>query len=45
MKYVINFDIPSNIKLYVHRAGRTARNENDGVVFTILNNNELSYFQ
>lgn len=42
MKYVINFDIPSNIKLYIHRAGRTARNENDGIVFTLFTYNELS---
>jgi len=36
MKNVINFDMPTTPKLYVHRAGRTARQEKEGTCFSIF---------
>jgi ATP-dependent RNA helicase DDX54/DBP10 len=36
LENVINFDIPTIGKLYIHRAGRTARAGNSGSCWTIL---------
>ena len=36
LEAVTNFDIPPTVKLYLHRAGRTARAGRAGSVFTIL---------
>ena len=33
--HVINFDIPENVEDYIHRAGRTARVDREGIVSTI----------
>ena len=33
--HVINFDIPENVEDYIHRAGRTARHDREGIVSTI----------
>ena len=33
--HVINFDIPESVEDYIHRAGRTARVEEEGIVSTI----------
>ena len=33
--HVINFDIPENVEDYIHRAGRTARAQREGIVSTI----------
>jgi ATP-dependent RNA helicase RhlE len=33
--HVINFDIPESVEDYIHRAGRTARAEREGIVSTI----------
>ena len=33
--HVINFDIPENVEDYIHRAGRTARVDLEGIVSTI----------
>jgi ATP-dependent RNA helicase RhlE len=35
IEHVINFDIPENIEDYIHRAGRTARVDREGIVSTI----------
>eukprot|EP00658_Telonema_sp_P-2_P083998 TRINITY_DN9219_c0_g1_i2.p1 TRINITY_DN9219_c0_g1~~TRINITY_DN9219_c0_g1_i2.p1 ORF type:complete len:150 (-),score=14.49 TRINITY_DN9219_c0_g1_i2:412-861(-) len=35
VKNVLNYDAPKNVKTYVHRAGRTARAQHSGRVFTI----------
>ena len=35
IEHVINFDIPENVEDYIHRAGRTARVDREGIVSTI----------
>ncbi|CAK9187251.1 unnamed protein product, partial [Ilex paraguariensis] len=39
---VINFDFPLDVAAYVHRAGRTARGTNKGVVLSFVNLREQS---
>lgn len=34
--HVINYDIPNNYETYVHRIGRTGRNNKAGIAFTFL---------
>jgi ATP-dependent RNA helicase RhlE len=34
--HVINFDIPENVEDYIHRAGRTARVDREGIVSSIV---------
>ncbi|KNA07182.1 hypothetical protein SOVF_174220 isoform A [Spinacia oleracea] len=41
---VINYDIPSNSKDYIHRVGRTARAGRSGVAISLVNQYELEYF-
>ena len=36
IEHVINFDIPESVEDYVHRAGRTARVDREGIVSTIV---------
>jgi len=36
IEHVINFDIPENIEDYIHRAGRTARVDREGIVSSIV---------
>ena len=37
IKYVVNFDAPKNIEVYVHRIGRTGRaGDKTGVAITLL---------
>nr|DBA32152.1 TPA: hypothetical protein GDO54_007892 [Pyxicephalus adspersus] len=39
---VLNFDFPQSVDSYIHRAGRTARANNPGVVLTLVAHTELS---
>ena len=41
---VINFDVPNDHEDYIHRIGRTARAETDGVAITFVNEKEQSRF-
>jgi ATP-dependent RNA helicase DDX54/DBP10 len=41
---VINYDFPDTIKLFIHRVGRTARNNKEGRVISILSPNEVAFF-
>ncbi len=43
--HVYNFDIPANAAIYVHRAGRTARAGEKGVVTTLVMANEISFLE
>ncbi|PYQ54027.1 MAG: ATP-dependent helicase [Acidobacteria bacterium] len=36
IEHIINFDIPENVEDYIHRAGRTARVDREGIVSTIV---------
>ncbi|MCH84509.1 DEAD-box ATP-dependent RNA helicase 10-like, partial [Trifolium medium] len=40
---VINYDIPSNSKDYIHRVGRTARAGRSGVAISLVNQYELEW--
>ena len=39
IKFVINFDFPSNTEDYVHRIGRTARAKKTGTAYTFFTQN------
>jgi ATP-dependent RNA helicase RhlE len=41
---VINFDVPNDAEDYIHRIGRTARAETDGVAITFINEKEMRKF-
>ena len=42
---VINYDDPHDVEDYVHRIGRTARAERDGVAITLVANDEIWLFK
>ena len=42
---VFNYDIPQDDEYYVHRIGRTARANNDGVALTFISEKEQSNFK
>ena len=41
---VINFDVPRDAEDYVHRVGRTARAQTQGVAITLINDKEVMEF-
>ena len=45
IRSVINFDVPHDSEDYVHRIGRTARANNDGVAITFVCESEQSKFK
>ena len=45
IRLVINFDVPHDSEDYVHRIGRTARANHDGVAITFVNEKEQSCFK
>jgi len=42
---VINYDVPHDVEDYVHRIGRTARAERDGVAITFVSEDDITYFK
>ena len=44
IRLVINYDVPHDNEDYVHRIGRTARANNDGVALTFVNEQEQGKF-
>ena len=42
---VINYDVPHDVEDYVHRIGRTARAERDGVAITLVSDDETYLFK
>ena len=45
VSYVINFDMPNNIDIYVHRIGRTGRVGNKGHSLTLLTQGDRPLFR
>lgn len=41
---VVNFDVPHDTEDYVHRIGRTARADHDGVAVTLVSGKDISRF-
>ena len=41
---VINYDVPHDAEDYVHRIGRTARAQRDGIAITFVSDNDMRYF-
>ena len=44
IRLVINYDVPNDSEDYVHRIGRTARANTDGVAITLINDKDQSSF-
>jgi ATP-dependent RNA helicase RhlE len=42
---VINYDVPNDGEDYIHRIGRTARAETDGVAYTFVSEKEQNKFR
>ena len=42
---VINYDVPHDAEDYVHRIGRTARADRDGMAITLVSNDDMHYFR
>lgn len=42
---VLNFDVPRDAEDYVHRIGRTARADHDGVAVTFINREDIVFFK
>lgn len=42
---VVNYDVPHDAEDYVHRIGRTARADKDGVAITFVSEADMYYFQ
>ena len=45
IRIVINYDVPHDAEDYVHRIGRTARADRDGVAITFVSDTDISRFQ
>jgi ATP-dependent RNA helicase RhlE len=45
IEMVINYDVPNDGEDYVHRIGRTARAETDGVAYTFISEKEQNKFR
>ena len=44
LAHVINYDMPSSLKKYVHRVGRTARSGKDGRATTLVEHKQAKWF-
>ena len=42
---VINYDVPHDVEDYVHRIGRTARADRDGIAYTLVSDGEIYLFK
>ena len=45
IQMVINYDVPRDVEDYVHRIGRTARADRDGVAYTLVSDDEMWLFK
>jgi ATP-dependent RNA helicase DDX51/DBP6 len=44
VRHIVNYDPPATAKVYVHRAGRTARAGQEGDVWTLVTEHEMRWF-
>jgi ATP-dependent RNA helicase DDX51/DBP6 len=44
IKHVVSYDSPPTARVYVHRAGRTARSGRDGDVWSLIEDKEARWF-
>ncbi len=42
---VINYDVPHDVEDYVHRIGRTARADHDGIAITLVSDDDIYLFK
>ncbi|OON13426.1 helicase protein, partial [Opisthorchis viverrini] len=42
---VVSYEMPPNVKIYVHRVGRTARAGQPGLAYTLLSKNQFFHFK
>ncbi|GIQ92750.1 hypothetical protein KIPB_016700, partial [Kipferlia bialata] len=42
---VVNYDVPTNSKTYIHRVGRTARSNRTGLSVTLVTQYHIEFFQ
>lgn len=45
VNHVINYDIPSKTKNYIHRVGRCARAGRTGIAYSVLEDKEVKWFK
>ena len=45
IRLVVNYDVPFDCEDYVHRVGRTARANNDGLAITFVNDDQQTEFK
>ena len=45
IEIIINYDVPNDAEDYVHRVGRTARAETDGVAITLISTDDMYKFR
>ena len=45
IQMVINYDVPHDVEDYVHRIGRTARADRDGIAYTLVSDEEIWLFK
>lgn len=45
IRVVINYDVPHDVEDYVHRIGRTARAERDGIAITLVSPEDIYLFK
>ncbi|MEZ5199267.1 MAG: C-terminal helicase domain-containing protein [Bacteroidales bacterium] len=45
IELIINYDVPNDGEDYIHRIGRTARAEAEGIAITLINEKEQYQFQ
>ena len=43
LENVIHYDFPPSLKLFIHRAGRTARAGQKGTSYALITHNEMAY--
>jgi superfamily II DNA/RNA helicase len=44
IQMVINYDVPHDVEDYVHRIGRTARAQRDGIAISLVSDQDIRYF-